>query len=164
MARPSGYLRTWLNLGRTPTPAEPPTAYMNFFLNTETSCSERAGQRIMTSAWRKPHLCRSEHDLVAVVRWIDNKAADGFVQRLLASGGAAIVSDTEAQKSRVSICAYAGVVYCPRPATDSDNPRHKTPRCSCAGGCVSCSKRMTTGRDRLPPGCRSGVPFFVRQI
>ena len=26
-----------------------------------------------------------ENDLVAVVRWIDNKAADGFVKRLLAA-------------------------------------------------------------------------------
>ena len=26
-----------------------------------------------------------EHDLVAVVRWIDNKATDGFVKRLLAA-------------------------------------------------------------------------------
>jgi hypothetical protein len=28
-----------------------------------------------------------EHDLVAVVRWIDNPALDGFVQRLLAAVG-----------------------------------------------------------------------------
>jgi hypothetical protein len=27
----------------------------------------------------------SEHDVDAVVRWIDNNAADGFVQRLIAA-------------------------------------------------------------------------------
>jgi hypothetical protein len=30
-----------------------------------------------------------EHDIVAVVRWIDGEAIDGFLQRLLASVAAA---------------------------------------------------------------------------
>jgi hypothetical protein len=33
----------------------------------------------------RPEGGRIKHDLVAVVRWIDDKAADGFVKRLLAA-------------------------------------------------------------------------------
>ncbi len=77
----------WARRAFTPTPQNPTYGYMNFFPNT--------GRKLFPSApassiflmgngtntiWIDP-----EHDLVAVLRWIDRPAIDGFVQRLLAA-------------------------------------------------------------------------------
>jgi CubicO group peptidase (beta-lactamase class C family) len=77
----------WLKWARTPTPPEPTYGFMNFFLNT--------GKKLLPSAPESAFMfignganviyIDQENDLVAVVRWIDNKATDGFVQRLLAA-------------------------------------------------------------------------------
>lgn len=77
----------WLKQARTPTAAQADYGYMNFFLNT--------GRRRLPSApeaaWM--HLgngtniiyCDPINDLVVVARWIDTRALDGFIGRVLAA-------------------------------------------------------------------------------
>lgn len=77
----------WVRQALTPTTANPTYGYMNWFLNT--------GQKLMPSAPATAfvHIGNGtnfiyvdpEHDLVAVVRWIDNNAMDGMVQHILAA-------------------------------------------------------------------------------
>jgi CubicO group peptidase (beta-lactamase class C family) len=77
----------WVAMALTPTAAEPTYGFMNWFLNT--------GRKPLPSAPAKSffHLGAGtnaiyvdpEHDLVVVVRWIENNALDGVVQRVLAS-------------------------------------------------------------------------------
>lgn len=77
----------WLKLARTPTPAEPTYGFMNFFLNTQQKRLPSAPASVFMHVGNGANIVYvdPEHDLVAVVRWIDNKAADGFVKRLLAA-------------------------------------------------------------------------------
>jgi CubicO group peptidase (beta-lactamase class C family) len=77
----------WLTLARTPTPAEPTYGFMNFFLNTQQKLLPSAPASVFMHIGNGANLIYvdPEHDLVVVVRWIDNKAADGFVKRLLAA-------------------------------------------------------------------------------
>jgi CubicO group peptidase (beta-lactamase class C family) len=77
----------WVTRALTPTPAQPNYGFMNWFLNT--------GRKELPSAPETAfvHLGNGtnaiyvdpEHDLVVVVRWIENADLDGFVQRVLAS-------------------------------------------------------------------------------
>ena len=77
----------WVSMAMTPTPAQPTYGFMNWYLNT--------GRRLWPSAPATAfaHIGNGtnmifvdpEHDLVAVVRWIEGGAEDGFVKRLLAA-------------------------------------------------------------------------------
>ena len=77
----------WIKQATTPTPAQPTYGYMNYFLNTD--------QKLLPSAPASSyyHLGNgtnmvyvdAEHELVMVVRWIDTKAMDGMVKRVLAA-------------------------------------------------------------------------------
>ena len=78
----------WMVKARTPGPANPEYGYCNWFLNTgrkslphapESSVTFRGnGQNIVYIDW--------EHDLVAVVRWIDTtESLDEFIGRLLSA-------------------------------------------------------------------------------
>jgi hypothetical protein len=60
---------------------------MNFFLNTQQKLLPSAPASVFMHIGNGANIIYvdPEHDLVAVVRWIDNKAADGFVKRLLAA-------------------------------------------------------------------------------
>ena len=77
----------WLNWALTPTPAEPTYGFMNFFLNTQKKLLPSAPDNVFIHIGNGANLIYvdPEHDLVAVVRWIDNKTSDGFVKRLLAA-------------------------------------------------------------------------------
>ncbi len=77
----------WLSFARTPTPAEPTYGFMNFFLNTQKKFAPSAPESAFMFIGNGANVIYvdQEHDLVAVVRWIDNKAMDGFVKRLLAA-------------------------------------------------------------------------------
>jgi CubicO group peptidase (beta-lactamase class C family) len=57
----------WLNTGRIPTPSAPASSFF----------ARGAGSNVI---WIDP-----EHDLVAVVRWIDKTSVDGFVKLVVAS-------------------------------------------------------------------------------
>ena len=77
----------WLGWARTPTPAEPTYGFMNFFLNTQRKFAPSAPESAFMFIGNGANVIYidQEHDLVAVVRWLDNKATDGFVKRLLAA-------------------------------------------------------------------------------
>lgn len=78
--------REWVRMATTPTRIKPTYGYM-WWLNTDRALypsapessffARGAGANII---WVDP-----EHDLVAVVRWIDPDAVDGFIERVLAS-------------------------------------------------------------------------------
>jgi len=77
----------WVRRALTPTPAQPDYGFMNWFLNT--------GRKRLPSAPESAfvHLGNGtnaiyvdpQHDLVVVVRWIENDQLDGFVGRVLAA-------------------------------------------------------------------------------
>ena len=77
----------WVDWARTPTPAQPTYGFMNWFLNTNRKYVPSAPASAFAHISNGTNLIYvdPEHDLVAVVRWIDTKAMDDFVQRLLAA-------------------------------------------------------------------------------
>lgn len=77
----------WVNWARTPTSVQPTYGFMNWFLNTDKKLwpSAPASAFAHIGAGTNMIYVDEENDLVAVVRWIDNTAADGFIKRLLAA-------------------------------------------------------------------------------
>lgn len=77
----------WVTMALTPTPAEPTYGFMNWFLNTGKKLLPSAPATAFTHIGNGANeiYVDPEHDLVAVVRWIDAPAMDGFVQHLLAA-------------------------------------------------------------------------------
>ncbi|MFW6125378.1 MAG: hypothetical protein ACOC46_04450, partial [Pirellulales bacterium] len=77
----------WIEQASTPTDIRPDYGYMNWYLNTGRERYPAAPESSVAflgagtnMIWIDP-----EHDLVAVVRWIDGQHAAGFVERLLAA-------------------------------------------------------------------------------
>jgi hypothetical protein len=62
---------------------------MNFFLNTGRKLWPSAPETAFAHIGNGTNMIYvdREHDIVAVVRWIDNKAIDGFIKRMLAAIG-----------------------------------------------------------------------------
>lgn len=60
---------------------------MNWFLNTDRKYLPSAPASAFTHIGNGTNMIYvdPDHDLVAVVRWIDNKAMDEFVKRLIAA-------------------------------------------------------------------------------
>ena len=77
----------WVTMALTPTPAEPTYGFMNWFLNTDRKLLPSAPASAFTHIGNGANeiYVDPEHDLVAVVRWIEASAMDGFVQRLLSA-------------------------------------------------------------------------------
>jgi CubicO group peptidase (beta-lactamase class C family) len=77
----------WVDWARTPTPAEPTYGFMNWFLNTDRKLLPSAPANVFVHIGNGANMIivDPDHDLVAVVRWIDSTAADGFVKRLIAA-------------------------------------------------------------------------------
>jgi CubicO group peptidase (beta-lactamase class C family) len=77
----------WVKRALTPTPAQPTYGFMNWFLNTDRKQWPSAPATAFAHLGNGTNIVYvdPEHDLVAVVRWIDNGAVDGFLQRLLAA-------------------------------------------------------------------------------
>ncbi|MEJ7810728.1 MAG: serine hydrolase [Gemmatimonadaceae bacterium] len=77
----------WVRMALTPTPAQPTYGFMNWFLNTERKQwpSAPAGSFGHLGNGTNLIYVDPEHDLVAVVRWIENGAVDGFLKALLAA-------------------------------------------------------------------------------
>lgn len=75
----------WIAQARTPTAPEPIYGFMNWFLNTDAKRWPSAPATAFAHVGNGTNLVYvdPEHDLVAVVRWIDTDAIDGFLQRLL---------------------------------------------------------------------------------
>jgi CubicO group peptidase (beta-lactamase class C family) len=77
----------WIDQARTPTKPEPIYGYMNWFLNTDGKRWPSAPATAFAHVGNGTNMVYvdQEHDVVAVVRWIDPEAIDGFLKRLLAA-------------------------------------------------------------------------------
>ncbi len=77
----------WIGQATTPTTAQPTYGYMNFFLNPDHQFLPSAPVTAFVHIGNGTNMVYvdPENGLVMVVRWLDNKAMDGVVQRLLAS-------------------------------------------------------------------------------
>lgn len=77
----------WVRRALTPTGPQPTYGFMNWFLNTDRKLWPHAPASAFAHIGNGTNIIYvdPEHDLVAVVRWIDNAAVDGFLERLLAS-------------------------------------------------------------------------------
>src|SRR6202521_5316140 len=77
----------WVDWALTPTAAQPTYGFMNWFLNTDRKYLPSAPASAFTHIGNGTNMIYvdPEHDVVAVVRWIDTKAMDEFVTRLLAA-------------------------------------------------------------------------------
>jgi beta-lactamase family protein len=78
---------SWVRQALTPTTAEPTYGYMNWFLNTDRKLMPSAPATAFVHIGNGANLIYidPEHDLVAVVRWIESSAMDGMVQHILAA-------------------------------------------------------------------------------
>ncbi len=79
--------RAWVKMARTPTKANPQYGYMNWFLNTDRKMfpAARADSVAYLGNGVNMVFIDYEHDIVAVVRWIDNDQKAEFVKRLEAA-------------------------------------------------------------------------------
>jgi CubicO group peptidase (beta-lactamase class C family) len=77
----------WVTRALTPTAAQPTYGFMNWFLNTDRKYVPSAPASVFVHVGNGTNvvIVDPEHDIVAVVRWIENGAVDGFVQRLLSA-------------------------------------------------------------------------------
>ena len=77
----------WITKSLTPTPAQPTYGFMNWFLNTDRKYVPSAPASVFIHVGNGTNviIVDPDHDIVAVVRWIENGAVDGFLQRLLAA-------------------------------------------------------------------------------
>jgi CubicO group peptidase (beta-lactamase class C family) len=77
----------WVRQALTPTAAQPTYGFMNWFLNTDRKYLPSAPASAFAHIGNGTNMIYvdPENDVVAVVRWIDTKALDEFVKRLLAA-------------------------------------------------------------------------------
>jgi CubicO group peptidase (beta-lactamase class C family) len=76
----------WIQQALTPTPAQPSYGYMNFFLNTDQKkylASAPSTSFVHIGNGTNAIFVDPEHDLVMVVRWIENNALDEMVKKVL---------------------------------------------------------------------------------
>ncbi len=74
----------WVKMARTPTPQEPTYGFMNWFLNTDRKMYPAAREDCVTFLGNGDNMVfiDYQHDMVAVVRWIDDKQKAEFVRLL----------------------------------------------------------------------------------
>ena len=77
----------WIELSTTPTTATTGYGFMNYFLNTDKKLLPSAPEDVFVHIGNGTNMIYVDrkNELVAVVRWIDNAAMDGFVSRMLTS-------------------------------------------------------------------------------
>jgi CubicO group peptidase (beta-lactamase class C family) len=75
----------WVKQATTPTPAQPTYGYMNWFLNTDKKPLPSAPANVYYHVGNGTNIVYvdPDHELVMVVRWIENSALDGIVKRVL---------------------------------------------------------------------------------
>ncbi|MDH3571060.1 MAG: serine hydrolase, partial [Gemmatimonadota bacterium] len=79
----------WFDMALTPGEANPGYGFMNFYLNTGQRASPSAPESAFSHLGSGANMIYvdPEHDVVIVARWIDGRAMDGIVGRVLASIG-----------------------------------------------------------------------------
>jgi CubicO group peptidase (beta-lactamase class C family) len=77
----------WINQSTTPTTANPEYGYMNFFLNTDKQFLPAAPATAFVHIGNGTNMVYvdTEHDLVIVIRWLENNAMREVVKKLLES-------------------------------------------------------------------------------
>jgi CubicO group peptidase (beta-lactamase class C family) len=77
----------WIAMALTPTPAQPGYGFMNFFNNRDGKLFPNGPRNAYAHLGNGTNMVYvdPDNDLVAVVRWIDNKSTDEFVKRLVAA-------------------------------------------------------------------------------
>jgi hypothetical protein len=77
----------WVKQALTPTPANPGYGYCNWFLNTDKKLLPSAPAAAFVHIGNGTNFIYvdPEHELVAVVRWIENASMDGMVKKILAA-------------------------------------------------------------------------------
>lgn len=77
----------WIQQSRTPTTAQPTYGYMNFFLNTDKKYLSNAPASAFVHVGNGTNIIYvdEEHELVMVVRWIENNAMNEFVGKVLSA-------------------------------------------------------------------------------
>lgn len=77
--------KEWIQQALTPTPAKTDYGYMNFFLNTGRKFLPSAPASAFTHVGNGNNIIYvdPEHELVVVIRWIENKAMDGVIKTIL---------------------------------------------------------------------------------
>jgi len=77
----------WIELSTTPTKANTGYGFMNYFLNTDKKLLPSAPEDVFVHIGNGTNMIYVDrkNELVAVVRWIDNAAMDGFVSRMLSA-------------------------------------------------------------------------------
>ncbi|HEX7904618.1 MAG TPA: serine hydrolase [Chitinophagaceae bacterium] len=75
----------WINQATTPTPAKQDYGYMNFFLNTDKKMLPAAPATAFVHIGNGTNMIYvdAEHDIVMVVRWIENNAMAEMVKKML---------------------------------------------------------------------------------
>ena len=78
---------SWVRQALTPTTAQPTYGYMNWFLNTDQKLMPSAPATAFVHIGNGANLIYvdPDHELVAVIRWIESSGMDGMVQRILAA-------------------------------------------------------------------------------
>jgi CubicO group peptidase (beta-lactamase class C family) len=77
----------WVKQSLTPTTANTGYGYMNWFLNTDKKLMPSAPLKAFVHIGNGANFIYvdPEHDVVAVIRWLESDALDGVVQRILAA-------------------------------------------------------------------------------
>ena len=77
----------WVDRARTPTAPQPTYGFMNWYLNTDKRLWPSAPATAFAHIGNGTNMVYvdPDNDVVAVVRWIDGRSADGFLRRLLAA-------------------------------------------------------------------------------
>jgi hypothetical protein len=79
----------WFDLATTPTKANTGYGFMNYFLNTDKKLLPSAPEEAFVHIGNGTNLIYVDrkNELIAVVRWIDNGALDGFVSKIIKAIG-----------------------------------------------------------------------------
>jgi CubicO group peptidase (beta-lactamase class C family) len=77
----------WVKMALAPTPVQPTYGFMNWYLNTDRKLwpSAPATSFAHIGAGRNMVYVDPQNDLVIVLRWIEDKATDEFLKRILAA-------------------------------------------------------------------------------
>ena len=80
--------KKWIAMAKTPTPLQQTYGYMNWFLNTEKRKRHRAapvGNVFFLGAGTNMVWLDPSHDMVVVVRWLNSRRVNGFIEKVLAT-------------------------------------------------------------------------------
>ena len=79
----------WFDLATTPTKANTGYGFMNYFLNTNKKLLPSAPEEAFVHIGNGTNIIYIDrkNELIAVVRWIDNGALDGFVSKIIKAIG-----------------------------------------------------------------------------